>query len=62
MGTIDSSHPLLRRFLIRLSKIAAEDKHQCDEYVLNPDAAAVKWFKCKLCGRTRSEVIDKEVW
>jgi len=38
--------------------------HQCEEYdsLLNPDAVAVKWFKCKLCGRTRKEIVNKEVW
>ncbi len=29
---------------------------------LNPDAVAVKWFECALCGRTRSEVVRKGVW
>jgi hypothetical protein len=39
-----------------------EVEHSCDDYVLNPDAVAVKWFKCKLCGRTRKEIVNKEVW
>ena len=37
-----------------------EEKHE--DYLLNPDAVAVKWFKCKLCGRTRKEIVNKEVW
>ena len=33
-----------------------------EEKVLNPDAVAVKWFECALCGRTRNEVVKTEVW
>ncbi len=29
---------------------------------LNPDAVAVKWFECSLCGRTRSVTVSTEVW
>lgn len=29
---------------------------------LNPEAVAVRWFKCVKCGRVRSEVVKKEVW
>jgi len=32
------------------------------ETCLNPDAVAVKWFECALCGRTRNEVVKAEVW
>ena len=41
---------------------AEEDRHDCDDYPLNEDAVAVKWFKCRLCGRTRKEIVNKEVW
>jgi len=33
-----------------------------EEVLLNPDAVAVKWYKCRLCGRTRREEIRKEIW
>jgi hypothetical protein len=32
------------------------------ETCLNPDAVAVKWYECALCGRTRNEVVKAEVW
>ncbi len=32
------------------------------EMCLNPDAVAVKWYECALCGRTRSVTVSTEVW
>ena len=66
MDNIDNDYPLLRRFLPRLRRYFFEDQvvreHSCDDYAINEDAVAVKWFKCKLCGRTRKEIVNKEVW
>lgn len=36
--------------------------HACIEELLNPTAVSVKWFKCTLCGRSRSEVVNKDIW
>lgn len=33
-----------------------------DDVCENPDAVAVKWFKCSKCGRTRKEIVKSEVW
>jgi transposase-like protein len=37
-------------------------KHTHDEELLNDDAVSVQWYRCKLCGRTRREEVNKEVW
>jgi len=33
-----------------------------EEMCLNPDAVAVRWWKCLECGRIRKEVVKAEVW
>ncbi len=32
------------------------------EFLMNPDAVAVKWWKCVQCGKTRREIVKSEVW
>ncbi len=36
--------------------------HDHSDRCLNPDAVAVKWFECALCGRTRSVTVSTDVW
>ena len=44
--------------LSEFHKAALQCEH--DDRLLNPDAVAVKWFKCSKCGRSRREDIKAE--